>query len=500
MIYKCECGQVHDNGIDRRHFLGLGTSAVFGYALVKFMHPVETLASDVRDTITPKFLNLIYVNLNGGPSHSDLFDVKTSEWSSVRIRPDNWEDRMQVQKLGDLPWPVGLMGELGQHSRNILSIPVRYWSEAHEIGQYLSYTGYDRNPAFQPERPHIGAAIAAEMVRQSRRRDTDILPGFVSIGGLTYQNGFLSGMFAPFVSGATRTGVANTHPDGRNRYDQRFDLLMNLDGENRSANPPLGKPAADMRDFYTATKKMMYNPIVDRAFKVNQEDQARYSPIGDANGSDIGNGAIVARNILKEKSGTRFINIGKGGWDNHGNIYQALFGTDPARPNGNARQVSKALAELVNDLKSTPGELGGSLFDETVIMITGDFGRTPAANYRTGTGINGGNGRDHYRNGAVLLIGGAINGGRQIGQSDETGKDIVDSGWDPFARTTRRPRTAGGYPNAGMETRFEDVLYTVYKGVGIDPATQYTGTPSGRPYQLVYAANEIFSEIPGVFA
>src|SRR5262249_25694585 len=155
-----------------------------------------------------------------------LFDAKSNAGSSVRIRPEIWEDRMAVQTIGDsLSLPTGLLTELVPHAPSIVEIPMRWWSEAHEIGQYWNYTGYDRNPAFQAERPHIGAGIAAEMVRQNRRRPTDILPGFVSINGLPYQNGFLSGMFAPFVSGANRTGVNVSHPDGQPRFNQRFDLL-----------------------------------------------------------------------------------------------------------------------------------------------------------------------------------------------------------------------------------------------------------------------------------
>lgn len=502
MIYKCECGQVHDNGVSRRHFLGLGAGAVFGYALTHFAHPIEAMASDnVGDDITPRALNLVIINMNGGPSHCDLFDAKSNAESSIRVRPDTEEDRMQVQRIpgADFLWPMGLLGELGQHANKMVSVPVQYWSEAHEIGQYLVYTGMDRNPAFQGERPHIGSVVAAEMVRQNRRRDTDVLPGFVSLNGLPYQNGFLSGMFAPFIVSANRNGLGGVlnHPEGEARFNDRYRLISDLDSANRSANPPLGKPVADMRDFYNATKRMMYNRQVDETFKFTQEDQIRYSPIADPNGNGFGNACIVARNLLKAKNGTRVINIITGGWDQHDQIYRNLFGTDPARPNGNARQLSKGLSELIKDIKATPGERpGNTLFDETLIMCIGDFGRTPAALYRTGNGINNTNGRDHYRIGAVLLAGGALNGGRQIGATDESGRDIIDAGWDMFARTTRRPRNVGGYPAAGNVTRVEDVYYSVYKALGIDPATTYTGTPSGRPYQLVYGGGEIFNEIP----
>ena len=88
MIYKCFCGKAHDNGIDRRHFLGLSAGAVFGYALTKFAHPVEVVASSgFRTQNKAEFL--VIINMNGGPSHSDLFDAKSNDLSSYRIRPDS---------------------------------------------------------------------------------------------------------------------------------------------------------------------------------------------------------------------------------------------------------------------------------------------------------------------------------------------------------------------------------------------------------------------------
>src|SRR5712692_5478400 len=117
MKYKCECGQVHDNGIHRRDFIGLSAGAVFGYALTRFAHPLEVVAqSGYQTRNTAEFC--ILINMNGGPSHSDLFDVKSNGSSTVRIRPDNWETLLDVQQAPNASFdlPMGLFSELAQHA------------------------------------------------------------------------------------------------------------------------------------------------------------------------------------------------------------------------------------------------------------------------------------------------------------------------------------------------------------------------------------------------
>jgi len=513
MKYKCECGQVHDDGINRRNFMGLGASAVFGYALTRFAHPIEVVAQGgypVRNTA--EFC--ILINMNGGPSHSDLFDVKSNGSSSVRVRPDADEARMDVQPIAgtELAFPMGLLGEVAAHADKMAVARWWGWSAAHEIGQYWNFTGTDRNPAFQAERPNIGAVVASEFSRTGRRRADDVLPGFVSLSGLPYQNGFLSGEFAPFTVAANPNGLGGLlqHPEGGTdpaRFNSRWNLLQSLDAANRGANPPLGKPAEDLTKFYGITRNMMYNTVVDNAFRFTVDDARRYSPRPDLtpNGTGEGNACIVARNLLRANKGTRFVWVSTFGWDMHDNIYESLFDSPitAVNNNGTGRRFSKALGELLNDLRTspsvrTPGDPNRSLLDDTLVIINGDFGRTPARRYTFGTGLNTTNGRDHWGNVSfVTFIGGGIRGGRMLGVTDETG-DVIDPdypGWDAFARTTRRPRTTGGYPNAGPWIRLEDCYFSMYSALGIDPTVRYSGTPSGRDYELIYRQTDIFSEI-----
>src|SRR5262249_14379373 len=147
------------------------------YALTHFVHPIEVVSADdsFRPRNTAKFC--ILINLNGGPSHCDLFDVKRSGVSKdyPEVRPENWEKRMDIQPAPNASFdlPMGLLGELAPHADKI--VPVRWWgwSNAHEIGQYWNYANNDRNPAFQGERPNVGAVVAAQYANVLRRRRDD---------------------------------------------------------------------------------------------------------------------------------------------------------------------------------------------------------------------------------------------------------------------------------------------------------------------------------------
>src|SRR5262249_50963858 len=151
--------------------------------------------------------------------------------------------------------------------------------------------------------------------------------------------------------------------------------------------------------------------------------------------SAFGNACITARNLLRAKLGTRYIQIAIGGWDHHVNIYQANTLANVGK------QFDTGLATLIADLKQD------GLLDSTLIVAMGEFGRTVGP-------LNSQAGRDHYVQQAALFAGAGIKGRRTIGATDATGATTIDPGWQ-----------------ANRPIKPEDIEATIYSALGIDWTT-----------------------------
>src|SRR5262249_5753873 len=159
-------------------------------------------------------------------------------------------------------------------------------------------------------------------------------------------------------------------------------------------------------------KILVDSPDVNKLFGWSADESARY---GNTN---FGNSLIIARNLVGARRGTRFVQVTFGGWDHHSNIYNK---------NANSlytqmKTFDPAYSALLTDLASAPGSQGGTLLDETVVVVLGEFGRTVGP-------LNAQGGRDHFLRMSVVFAGGGIRGGTVIGATDDAGKDAKDFGW-----------------------------------------------------------------------
>jgi uncharacterized protein (DUF1501 family) len=134
-------------------------------------------------------------------------------------------------------------------------------------------------------------------------------------------------------------------------------------------------------------------------------------------------------------------------------------------------QLDSALGALIADLKASND------FSSTLIVVMGEFGRTPGE-----LNLNGG--RDHHRNAmSVLMAGGGVKGGRSIGTTDREGSDVSEPGW-----SGNRPI----YP--------EDIASTIYSALGINWTRSISDTPSGRRFEYIpYADQGKFLPVEEVF-
>ncbi|MGA7992071.1 MAG: DUF1501 domain-containing protein [Thermoanaerobaculia bacterium] len=435
---------VNGPDLSRRGFLQLGASGLVASWFLR-SPAAAWAATSAQVTTRSTARNVIFVFLPGAPSQVDTWDLKEGAWTPSDFAPAGFG--------GDLRFPAGLMPNLANHLGDIAIVrSVMSHALVHGLGQ--TWLQISRNPtgATGSEAPNMGSVAALEL--EGQKGAQDVLPAFLSLNtqaGLTGA-GYLPSTYAPFVVQPTAAGLPSlTHPDGATRLSTRWSDLEQLDAALRSGQP-LGKDAADAVNFYDQAKILVDTPEVNSLFKYSTSDAQRYGA------SSFGNGCLVAKQVLAGARGARFVMVSLGGWDNHSNIY-GKTGTSLYSQMG---QLDPALASLIGDLKAAPGKTPGkTLFDETLVVVAGEFGRTVG-------NLNGQAGRDHFAICSAVFAGGGIKGGQVIGATDATGSKIADSG------VTGR-----------TELRAEDLACTVYSALGVDWTTTRHDDPLGRGFEYV---------------
>ena len=352
------------------------------------------------------------------PSHIDTFDLKFNDG----VTPADFTP----ETINGIEFPTGILGDTAQVLDKVAIIRSgRSWALAHNLAQ--TWVQIARNPtsALGRHAPHLGSVIARE--KEPDRRPDQVFPSFVSFNARNAPGaGYYPAEFSPFKTNPSPNGLANTdHSDGQVRFEQRWDVLQSVDAPLRAADSPLGDGVAGMGDFYDSARSLMFNPVVDDAFSFTEEESLAYG------GSAFGNACLLAKKIVAADGGTRFIQITHNSWDHHQGIYD--------RNEVNGREVGDNLyarcgefdpgfAKLITDLEAD------GLLDDTLIVVSGEFGRTPGPLTAERAG------RDHYLQMFYLFAGGGIQGGQTIGATDPTGAFTIDPGWSRFRDI--RPETS----------------------------------------------------------
>ena len=423
----------------RRHFL-FGAATAASASMLQAHPDAEVTASAPLVKGTARAC--IFINLAGAPSHLDMWDPKEGPWN-----PPDADIRQHSGglTLSNRYWP-----NLTRITNDLLLLhSVKSWENAHERGQFYVQTGHPSNPAFAGEIPHIGAVISRE------KGANGLVPPFMSFNQTIQGATFLGGRYQPLLPPAQRTGLSTLNHDhfgagapSRDRFNRRFAMLEALDEPLRQN--PYSQGMADYGSFFNTARGMMYNDAVSQVFQYDANDEGRYG------NTQAGRSLLVARNAVRAKNGAVFINVSVTGWDLHGTMF------DMGRA-GNFYQLTneldRALGALIEDLKAS-GD-----FAQTMIVLMGEFGRTPG-------GLNSTGGRDHYKDAmSVAMLGGGVKGGRVIGAKNGTGSAIVSPGW-----------------KADRPIYTEDITATIYSALGIDYTRSIADTPSKRKYVYVPGA------------
>lgn len=414
-----------DGHVSRRKLLQLGGAGMLGSTILgQIGLSAEKMKSEGRSAIM--------IFLDGAPSQMEMFDPKPGT--------DNGGPTKTIKTA--IPgfdiaeyWPR--MAKTMKDFAVIRSVAGK--EAAHERGRYHLQTGH--RLVGTDHFPHIGSVIAKEIGDP----DTDI-PNFVSLGGNTYGSGFLGVPVAPLKisrAGQLPANISSLVP--QDRMKERMALLRENDIEFYKQGAQ--KRVRDHQLVYQKAAKMMTSDRL-KAFKFDGEPKKLMESYGN---SEFGRSLVIARRLVE--SNIPFIEVKRGGWDNHDYLWTRF----PKQAN----EIDLGITALISDLKAR------GLFEKTLVIMLGEFGRTPRINDRRAPNV----GRDHWsRNFNVALAGGGIKGGQVIGKTSDDGMEISD-----------RP------------VEVTDLFRSLYKPFGIDPDEEYY-TPAGRPLKIV-DGGEVVSEL-----
>ncbi|MDE0101072.1 MAG: DUF1501 domain-containing protein [Bryobacterales bacterium] len=450
----------HFPTLTRRQLCRAGMVSITGGALAPMVGPLKASAAGNAD-VRGGAKCVVVLNLVGGPSQMDTFDVK--EYPTT---PDDVDIR--TTSLG-YRWPYGLLPKTAGILDELCVVrSMGAWETFHNLAQYNMQTGHPFNASRAREIPSIGSVIAYELL--SEAQDSDFLPPFISmnfpagaVNGTLVREGFLPSSAAPLTLDMRSGGNMPFFIDRDEvpRFNRRLDFLRTFDSSRHLEGSGASKMFSEWDYFATSAERMIKSPGMARIVELSEPDRKRYG------GSALGDACIIARNMVTARAGARYILVNQGGWDHHGDIYgkQESIMEDPRQRGGlykNCGDLDPALASLVSDLKETKDDDGVPMLDKTLVMALGEFGRTPGEL----TDILG---RDHWPNVRCGAFAGAgVKGGRLIGATDDQGGSVTDFGW-------HKNRLI--YP--------EDVTATIYSVLGIDWTKKLSGAPSGRDFQYV---------------
>jgi len=432
--------------MDRRSFFKWGTA--FGLGSLAFPGLSKTPRPGKELELLSTARNCIYVNLLGAPSQMDTFDFKTGPWTSSTVELTELDN-------GAL-WPGAYFPNLLKVQEHFTLVRSLYTNVLnHQRAQYRVETAHPFVAAkiLQEEIPPLGALFSLEL--DDQRKQTDVYPSYISLNYRPKSTGMLDNRFAGFYLSGSLGSEIFQHPEGPAALDQRLRYLYDLDPGKQAT----GVAYADsIRYVWDQAALMMSDDRVTQALSLDTHTQDHYGR------GDIGVNLAQTFQILAQNAGARFFSIGDTKWDHHDNINRKI--------RGKAVALDQALAALIGDLALTPGvESGKSLLDETLIIVTGEFGRTPGA-------LNTSAGRDHHGGAfSALVAGGGVQGGRIIGETDSIGNQIIDIGWSQ---------------DRNIST--SDLAATALSAMGINPYTEVQNTPSSRPYYYTSSESWMYTD------
>jgi hypothetical protein len=437
------------DGMSRRSFLQLGVAGMASVGLPQLLQAKERSAEKTGST---KNTSVILLWLDGGPSHMDLYDMKPDApaeyrgiWKPIRSRVPGMDVTELFPKQAQITDKFSIVRSLHHDTGD-------HFAAGHRMitTKDMGVSGANNEQKF----PGIGAIVSREVGARGRG-----MPAYVGVPSI-YSIGITPGYWGGHMLGAQHNPFqTNNDPNNPSftvpnlnlakgltveRLEDRRSLAQHFDASRRSLERQ--PEAAAMNKFEREAFEFVSGQAARRAFDINKEDPRLRDQYGR---HTWGQSTLLARRLVE--AGSTFVSVLYAGWDHHWDLKKGMERYLP--------MVDDAVSALFRDLDDR------GLLETTLVVLCGEFSRTPKMN-------NGGNGgapgsmgtpgRDHWGNSMFCLLGGGgIKGGQIVGSTDRLGT---------------RPHTRPLVP--------ANIHATIYQVLGMDPKLQLL-EPSGRPVTVL---------------
>jgi hypothetical protein len=429
-------------GLCRRSFLQAGVLGMGGLALSDFLR----LRANAGTPGVSRDTSVILFWMSGGPGHMETWDPKPDAVDRYRGPFGAISTNIAGIQFGELmPEQAKLM------DRVAVLRSVNHGSGDHTKGNHWMLTGFEGPDFNAPDnkvqrRPCLGSAVS--VLRGANR------PGLPPYVAAPHLRGGTDNFFhyAAYLGGGANPFIVNSDPNAASfrvqnlalngdisfdRLENRRELLGALDRFTREGE----RRAADMNEHQQHAFQLLTSKSVRDAFDISQEPSATRDAYGR---HTFGQSAVLARRLIE--GGVTFVTVNCEPWDHHGTSgrLKTEEGAKKLIP-----PFDTAIAALIRDL------IDRGLYDNTLVVAMGEFGRTPK--------MNSDGGRDHWGHTFSALMGcGSMRMGQVIGKSTPRGERVADRPISP-----------------------QDVAATIYHHLGIDASSITFPDRNGRPMYLV---------------
>ena len=427
--------------LSRRHLFQQVGAGLGGLALTQLLQQSafgHTIPRAEDGPLAPKLShfparakNVIYIHLVGAPSHLDLFDYKPElQKRDGELCPDEFFDGKQLAFIREQPmllgtpqdkrfrfsrcgsngtWISDLLPNLQQVADELTIIrSMRTDQFNHAPAQMLMLSGFQRFG-----RPSIGSWVSYGLGSENQN-----LPSFVVLitgqvlgaGNSAWGSGFLPTIHQGIEFRSKGDPVLFLSNPGGIDPAARRRTVETINQLNRVQLADVGDPEIATRiNQYELAYRMQTS--VPELMDIRSETKQTHAMYGTQPGkSSFANNCLLARRLVER--GVRFVQLFDQGWDMH----QSVAANLPRK----CRQVDRPIAALITDLKQR------GLLDDTLVIWSTEFGRTPMGQVNVNNGVAAKVGRDHHKEAfTTWMAGGGVKRGFDYGQTDELGYDIV---------------------------------------------------------------------------
>jgi len=405
------------DGASRRDFLRIGSLGLAGLTLPNLLR-ARAHAAAAGSSVHNK--SVIWLWLAGGPTHVETFDPKLTAPAEYRSITGEVKTSVPGVTFG------GTFPKLAQNMDKMAVLrSFAHGNSSHGNATTWVMTGYnDRDNT----KPSLGSIVARAF---GTTNPTTGMPTYIKLGGIRSDGpGWLGPRYSPFDSGGpARKNMSISVPE--DRFQGRRSLLNGVDKIRREVD------ASGKMDGMDGFEQQAFDLVLggsQDAFDISKEDpklRQRY-------GGRLGDNLLKARRLCE--AGCGFVTVSYGGWDMHGGIVKGLKRRGP--------ELDQAASALIEDLDQR------GMLDDTLFVITGEFGRTPRINKKGG--------RDHWgRLCTLAMAGGGLRTGQVIGESSPRIETPASNPIEP-----------------------QDVMATILHMYGLDYRLQFT-SPQGRPTYMI---------------